>query len=81
MSLSQQISFNISQVAKQKFLQKTKEEGVSQKAILTACINAYLKGKISLSIDIHSVDNLEIYDISEFPNDIQNQMSNISKLH
>lgn len=78
---TQQVSFNLPQTVKKKFAKKAKDEGISQKAILSACINAYLLGKISLSVDINTEPEMEIYDISEFPDDVQDQMKNISKLH
>ena len=48
--MTQQLAFTIDTALKNSFMKKTKQQGVTMKAYLTFCIQAYVNGKLWLQV-------------------------------
>jgi hypothetical protein len=49
--MPQQLAFTIDMKLKDAFMHKTKEQGITMKAYLTFCIQAYINGKLWLQVE------------------------------
>ena len=79
-----QVSFHVPQALKKKFTSKAKGEGVSQRALFTAFIKAYLKGQVSFGLEFGEIgkqdEEIEIIDPLEVPEDTQEIMNKLADI-
>ena len=79
-----QVNFEITGIKKQKFIKKVKNDEITQSRFFNACVDSYLKGKLKVDIvvyDITAEDEIEIYNTSKFPKNIQQKIKKITELH